>query len=212
MDGCIPMEALGTLDTLGADDPARRHLERCARCSAMLVAYREFVRAEAPARASVHDADARLAAFIAQHVDARAVEGSGASRRPRGRWFEMPSFRFAAAAVVVLVAAIAITRWLPSSNETVLRGDPRVVLTLEAPRVLSDGSLELEWMSVPDADAYQIVLLRDDLSEVVRIPAGGEHRMIIERAAVPADATHWQVAALREGAVVTESTPELLAP
>ena len=59
MDDCIPMEALGTLDA--SDESQRRHLERCARCSAMVVAYREFMRAEAPKAARVREADAREA-------------------------------------------------------------------------------------------------------------------------------------------------------
>lgn len=211
MDGCIPMEALGTLDALGPEDPRRRHAESCARCSALWVAYREFVRADAPRAARIDDADTRLAAFIKQRVD--GVEVVGGSRRVRGRWFEMPTLRFAAAAVVLVVAAVAVTQWFPGSggdDENALRGGPRIVVTLEAPRSLADGTVELKWTSVPHADSYQVILLREDLTEIVRMPATGEHAMTIDPSGLPAEATRWQVTALREGAVAAESTPERL--
>jgi hypothetical protein len=200
------MEALGTLDALGPDDPKRRHVELCARCSAMQVAYREFIRADAPANADIRDADARLAAFIKERVE--RAEVAGAPRRSRGRWFEMPTFRLAAAAAVMVVVAVTVTKQVQKPESTVVRGDPRIVLTLEAPRVSSDGSVELRWNSVPNADAYQVVLLRDDLSEILRIPVTGYDHMTLDRSALPADATQWQVTALREGAVAAESTPE----
>jgi hypothetical protein len=177
----------------------------------MLVAYREFVRAAAPPAASVLDADTRLAAFIADRVERVAVT-TGAPRRPRGRWFELPAFRIAAVAAASAAIAVAVTQWRDGPETTVLRGDPRVVVTLEAPRALPDGAVELAWSSVPDADGYQVVLLRDDLSEIVRFPASADERLTLDRAAIPAGATHWQVAALREGAVVAESTPESLSP
>jgi len=205
------MEALGTLDALGPEDPKRRHAEQCARCSAMLVAYREFVRADTPQAANAHDADARLAAFIAERIEG-GVPAAGGSRRARGRWFEMPSFRFVALAAATVAIVVAVTQWR-GSDETVLRGDAHIVVTLEAPRAVGDGgALELAWTSVPDADAYQVVLLRNDLSEIVRFPASIEQHLTLPRATMPDGATHWQVAALREGAVVAESAPESLSP
>ncbi len=209
MDGCIPMEALGTLDALGPEDPTRRHLERCPRCSAMVVAYREFVRAEAPRHAQVRDADARLAVFIKERIE--GVEAAaGAPRRPRGRWFEWPTLRFATAAAVVLVAAVAVGRWIGGPDEVAVRGDAHTVVTLEAPRLLTDGTIALGWTSVPDADSYQVILLRDDLSEAGRLPVTGEQAATLDRSTLPPDATRWQVAAFREGALAAESTPEAL--
>ncbi len=205
---CIPMEALGTLETLGPDDPARRHADTCPRCGAMVFAYREFVRAEAPTGANVRDADARLAAFIAERVDGIAT--TGASRRPHRRWFEMPTFRFVAAAAVMVVVAGVVAKRMQSPEQAVLRGDPRVILTLEAPRTLGDGSIELRWSAIANADAYQVVLLREDLTEVARMLASGERELTLTRDAIPAGATHWQVTALREGGVLTESAPEAL--
>lgn len=211
MDGCIPMEALGTLDALGPEDPRRRHAETCARCDALWVAYREFVRADVPRKGRIDDADTRLAAFIKQRIE--GVEMAGGSRRVRGRWFEMPTWRFAAAAAVLVVAAVAVTQWLPGSRgyeDPAVRGGPRIVVTLDAPRALADGTVELKWTSVPDADSYQVILLREDLTEVVRMPATGEYAITLDPSALPAGATRWQVTALREGAVAAESAPERL--
>jgi hypothetical protein len=200
------------LDTLGAEDAKRIHVARCARCSAMLVAYREFVRAGAPGRAQLRDADSRLAAFIAQRVEGVEVT-AGAPRRPRGRWFEIPTFRFAAAAAAMVLVAFALTRFLPNAgDEVVLRGAPRAVFSLEPSRTLADGALELSWAPVANADSYQVTILGTDLSEVFRTPATSETRVTLEAGSLPAEATRWQVTALREGAMVAESSPAALRP
>ena len=214
MEECIPLEVLGTLD---AEDPRRLHIERCARCSAMLAAYREFVRADAPGRARMRDADARLAAFIAErveHVDAKYTGPvAGAPRRPRGRWFQIPALRFVATTALFLLIAVAVTRFLPDSKEElVLRGDPRAAFSLEVPRTLDDGALELSWASVADADAYQVTILGTDLSEVFRLPVTHETRVSLDVGVLPAQATRWQVTALREGGVIAESSPAILRP
>lgn len=212
MDECIPLEVLGTLGTLDAEDPRRLHIERCARCSAMLVAYREFVRADSPERAHVRDADKRLAAFIAERVE--GVEtGVGAPRRPRGRWFQLPTFRFIATTAALLFIAVAVTQFLPGSREgVVLRGGPHAGFSLEAPRVLDDGAIELGWAPVANADMYQVTILGTDLSEVFRMPATSETRVTLDTRTLSAEATRWQVTALREGGVVAESTPAALRP
>jgi hypothetical protein len=209
MDECIPLEVLGTLDALGAEDPRRLHIERCARCSAMVVLYREFVRADAPGRAQVRDADDRLAAFLAERVE-RSETTAGAPRRPRGRWFQMPTLRFAVAAATMVLIAVTVARFLPDSNDVVLRGNPRVGFSLEAPRTLADGAVELNWAPVANADAYQVTILGTDLSEVVRLPATTETRVTLDTKTLPAEATRWQVTALREGGVVAESLPAAL--
>jgi hypothetical protein len=212
MDECIPLEVLGTLGTLGAEDPRRLHIERCARCSAMWVAYREFVRADAPGRAHVRDADKRLAAFIAERVEGIET-GIGAPRRPRGRWFQIPTFRFVATTAAMVLVAVAVTPFLPDSREAVvLRGDPGAGFALQAPRTLDDGAIELGWAPVANADVYQVTILGTDLSEVFRMPATSETRITLDTRTLPAEATRWQVTALREGGVVAESTPAVLRP
>jgi hypothetical protein len=111
---------------------------------------------------------------------------------------------------VIIVVAGTVAKWKPAPEPNALRGAAHVVLTLETPQTLSDGTLALRWESVPDADAYQVVLLRDDLSEVARMPTTDRRESMLDKGSLPADATHWQVIALLEGAVAAESTPEAL--
>jgi hypothetical protein len=207
MQGCIAMEALGTLDSLSSDDPTRRHVAQCARCSAMLVAYREFMRADAPRAAHMTDADARLASFIAHRVE--GVEAGGASRR-FGRWFDLPNFRFAAIAAGLVIVALAVARFMPPrTDHVILRGDAHSAFTTET-RVLSVNAINLSWSPVADADAYEVIVLGADLSEIVRLPAGSETSLTVDPSTLPAAAVRWQVSALREGAVLVESVPEEL--
>lgn len=217
MKECIPLEVLGTLGTLDPRDPRQLHIERCARCSAMVAAYREFVRADAPGRALVSDADARLAAFIAARVE--SIEGAGmgtragAPHRTRGRWFQMPTLRFAAATAALVLVAVALTRFLPdASDEVVLRGDPHAAFALHAPRAQDDGAIELSWAPVANADAYQVTILGTDLSEVFRLPATSETRVLVDVRALSAEATRWQVTAFTEGGPIAESAPAVLRP
>jgi hypothetical protein len=172
----------------------------------MLVAYREFMRADAPRAARMTDADARLASFIQDRVE--GVEAGGASRRRYGRWFDIPSVRFAAVAAGLVIVAFAIARFAPPrTDDIVLRGAPHNALMVET-RALSDNAIELKWTPVADADAYEVVVLGADLSEVVRLPAGSETSITVDPSTLPAAAVRWQVTALREGAVIAESVPE----
>ena len=101
MHGCIPMEALGTLEALGPEDPRRLHVEHCARCSAMLAAYREFVRANTPQTANTRDADIRLARRIKRDIAKRGrpleeiLEQYMSTVRPMHLQFVEPSKRYA---------------------------------------------------------------------------------------------------------------------
>jgi hypothetical protein len=122
----------------------------------------------------------------------------------------MPNLRFAAAAAVTLLAVVGAWRWLAGPDQVALRGDARTEFSLEPPRVLSDGAIELRWAAIPDADAYQVILLRDDLSEVARLDATADLSVTVEPSLLPAGSTRWQVAAFREGALEAESLPQYL--
>lgn len=202
MDRCIRLEALGTLDALSPDDPIRRHADACPRCSAALAAYSEFLRADSPRGADVADADRRLASFIAERIE--GVE------KVHHAHFRVSPFRWAVAAAVMVAGAALIAKQMDSSDRVVLRGEPRVELNVLEPRTLGDGSIEFSWNSVPDADQYQVVLLRKDLTEVARMVATTDLRATLDRSSLPSDAVRWQVAALREGAIIVESTPQEL--
>jgi len=202
MDKCIPIEALGTLEALSPDDRIRLHADACPRCSAALAAYREFVLADAPRHADVSDADRRLASFISEQI-----EGVEKGHHARVR---VSPFRWALAAAVVVAGAAIIAKQMDSPDGVVLRGEPRVELSVLEARTLANGSIELGWNAVPDADQYQVVLLRNDLTEVARMVATTELRATLDRSSLPSDAVRWQVAAFREGAVIIESTPQEL--
>ena len=206
---CIPVEALGTLETLPPDHPMRRHAETCPRCNAMAFAYAQFVQGDTVEGANPADADRRLDAFIAQHVErGPAVPVSGAPKHGRGRWFEMPSFRFAAAAAVLVLIAAAVMRWQPwAGDEIVYRGGSATGITVEAARPANDGTIELRWAAVPGADSYQVTILAADLSEVTRLPATTEARARFDPTTAPGSA-YWQVSAMREGGVIANSAPE----
>jgi len=124
--------------------------------------------------------------------------------------FRLPYLRWAVVAAVVVMGAALIAKQMDRGDGVVLRGEPRVELSVLAPRTLADGSVELGWNAVKDADQDQVVLLRGDLSEVARLVPTTELRATMNRSALPQDAVRWQVAALREGAVIVESTPQEL--
>ncbi len=207
MDACIPMEALGTLDELAPDDPMRHHVASCPRCAAAMIAYREFVRVDVPHHANVRDADARLAEFIAARIE-RADTHAVSSPRPR--WFELRAWRVAAVAAAVAIVAVGVFNLLPKPEGSVVRGVVREDFVVNAPRMLGDGRVTLSWKAVTDADAYRVVFLGDDLSEVHRTAATTELHVTVARDVMGAAATRWQVAALREGAVLVESAPSAL--
>jgi hypothetical protein len=149
------------------------------------------------------DADRRLSAFIAERVESTAA---GTARR---RWFEMPAFRLVAAAAAVAIVVVAAFQFGPDSRDPVLRGADRVELTTHAPHVAPDGAVVLSWSPIDGANAYQVVLLREDLSEVSR-PAVTRDPQIEVDARASDGATHWQVVALKDDAVVAESAPRPL--
>jgi hypothetical protein len=212
MDACIRVETLGTLNTLAPDAPERRHVDGCPRCRALAVAYREFVGGGDVVGADPRDAEVRLAAFIAERIEAAPERPVRAGAVTRRRWFELPMLRVAFAAAAV-VAVVAVVQWLPRSSrdDIVLRGDPHAILMVEVPRSLPGGTVELRWAPVANADTYQVTILTDDLVEVVRFPATNDTRMAVDPAVLPVEAgtpLRWQVTALREGGVLAESVIE----
>jgi hypothetical protein len=213
---CIPMEALGTLEALAPDHPLRRHAATCPRCSSLLFAYAEFARATPVDGANPADADRRLDAFIAREVErhhADPVPVSGAPRRGRGRWFDVPVLRLAAVTAAIVLVAAVVWQWQPwGGDEIVYRsgtGAAGGAITVEAPRALEDGAAELAWSAVAGADVYEVMLLGPDLSELAVIPVRDATSVRVDRARMEG-AVYWQVGALREGGLVANSAPEPL--
>jgi hypothetical protein len=213
---CIPLEALGTLDALPPDHPMRRHAATCPRCSSLLFAYESFVRADAVQGADAPEAERRLDAFITRRVQGGEPEPAPVARAPkrgRGRWFELPAFRFAAAAVALVLIATVVARWQPWAPERIVyRGEGDAAIEVEPAQLLADGAFELRWTAVPGADSYRVTILGADLSELARLPLPNQvgARFDPKSLAAGQTAAYWRVEALREGGVIASSAPEPL--
>jgi hypothetical protein len=211
MNECIPVERLGTLESLPAADPMRRHAAVCPRCNALVFAYGEFVRAGLADGADARSAEARLDAFIATHVERRPA-GAGATRQRRG--LGAPRVRLqqaVAAAAAIAMIAIVVHRWHSGlSDGVVLRGSPAAVLSVEPAVREADGHVRLTWRARGGADAYTVSVLAADLSVIQRLGPTRDLTMDVDPGALPPGASHAAflvVSALREGDVVAESAP-----
>lgn len=208
MNECIPMEALGELDSLSPDDPRRRHVDRCPRCGALAFAYSEFMRTDPVAGAHVDDADTRLEAFIAARI---AVRGAAApTSGGASRWFELLSLRpaWALAAAVLVLSSVAVLRWQPwRSDEIVYRGAPSSGISVGAPRDLGDGRVELTWSPVRGAESYVVMILSKDLGAIAARETTSAS-LVVDLGALASDGPAFlQVTALLDGDVIAESPP-----
>jgi hypothetical protein len=215
MNECIPVDQLGTLKQASEDDPRRQHAASCPRCSSLLFAYEEFVRANERADASeraganVAEAEAALARFIAAHIEAAPGERiAGAPRPGRGRWFDFSLLRMTAALAAVVLVAVVLVRWQPwESRSIVYRGDQKAQFSgLSAARA-GDGSVDLHWGAVPNADAYRVTILGADLTEITRLDPTPS---LTARLGAAEKGYYWQVTALEEGAEILTSDPQRL--
>jgi hypothetical protein len=213
MNECIPVDQLGTLERLSADDPRRRHAASCPRCSSLLFAYQEFMHADERAGANPVAAEMQLARFIATHVEeAPAERVSGTPRRERGRWFDFSMLKFAAVVAASVIVAVSVARWEPwQTKEIVYRGEPAAHFTGVAATAASDGTIELHWDAVKNADAYRVTILSRDLVEIARLAPASQltarYQVESNQSAPP---YYWQVTALQEGAEILTSDPQRL--
>lgn len=213
MNECIPVEQLGTLKQLSADDARRRHAAACPRCSSLLFAYEEFIHAGVAADAKPEAAEAQLARFIATHVeDGRPERVSGSPRRGRGRWFDLSYLRLAGAVAAIALVAVVLTRWQPwESKQIVYRGEPAAQFTGLGAAMAADGTVELHWDAVKNADAYRVTILARDLNEVTRLaPSSALSAHFDAHAGDLPAGYYWQVTALLEGAEILTSDPRQL--
>ncbi len=211
MNECIPVDELGTLDQLSADDPRRRHAQACPRCSSLLFAYEEFARANERAGARVTDADAQLARFIAEQVDGTPPRRvAGAPRPARGCWFDFSIARATAVAAVAILVAVCL--WQPwQSKEIVYRGEASVHFTGLRATTAGDGAVDLYWDGVKNADAYRVTILEQDLEEITRLEAGNALSAHLDSGTSGTPAPYyWQVTALADGAEIMTSDPQRL--
>lgn len=204
---CLSIEEIARLETADAADPARRHLDACARCAALATAYAEFVRAAPGGDADLDDARRRLDAFIAERIE-RIPASAPATRR----WFEVAAPRrmlmFAASAAVVAVLAVSLARRQSGPEEMVLRGSD-VESQLATYTVAVNGSAPLIWAPVDGADSYRITILREDLTELTRIGPLAENMLDFAPADhdLAAGRYFWEVTALAGGDPVASAGP-----
>lgn len=213
MNKCIPVERLGTLKQLPADDPRRRHAASCPRCSSLLFAYQEFIDAGVVEHANPAAADAHLARFIETHVEGAPPERvSGAPRRGRGRWFDRTFLRVAGAVAAIAVVAVVFVRWQPwEAKPIVYRGESAAQFTGLGAATAADGVVDLHWDRVKSADAYRVTILASDLSEITRLAPGPALSARFDaRPGTSSAPYYWQVTALSEGAEILTSDPQRL--
>jgi hypothetical protein len=214
MNECIPVEELGVLARLAEDDPRRRHAALCPRCSSLLFAYEEFVRAGEVDGSQVASAEERLSRFISERVErgepAHATRVSGAPRSGRGRGFQFSLWRTAAVAATVVMGAAAVVHWWPRApHEVVYRGEEVAQLSGLASSRDSGGAIELRWDPVAGADSYRVTLLAEDLAEITRLDPTPSPSLRFDPASA-AGARYWQVTALVEGGELLSSDPQRL--
>lgn len=210
MNECIPVDQLGTLKQLSAEDPRRRHASACPRCSSLLFAFEAFVEADAADGANPVAAEMSLARFIAEHVEEMPpVRVAGAPRPARGRWFDLSIARVAAVAAVAILVAVFL--WQPwQSKEIVYRGEASAQFTGLRATATADGTVELHWDAVKSADAYRVTLLAEDLSEITRLAPGASLSARADVRGLSGTPYYWQVTALLEGAEILTSDPQRL--
>ncbi len=233
MDRCYAMEELGTVAALPPDDARRGHLETCPRCRALLAAYRDFMAAEAvPEGADPERADRQLSEMLERELaggtpgaDARVVRAPGGFRPPvprigerLGAWWRASALRpaLAVAAVLIVAGVVYLSPAVRRAPETpVLRGGPADSLAtprsfaLEPPRPTAEA-VELSWVAVTGAEAYQVILYSADLAELKPLPPVPTTRMVLRRDDLPVGLARgtpvfWRVLAFQGGEEIARS-------
>jgi hypothetical protein len=224
-DDCIEVERIPEVLELPADDPTRRHVEMCARCSVILASYQTFIKEEMVAGADPDDAKVRLTAFLSSEIGAprEAVDEVPGAKEPlqRGllpRFMKTLFMRPAWVAALLIIIAAGILWWRPwTPDETVLRGPSRrgvsQALTLSAPQRLSGGGIRLEWTPMAGADNYQVRIYDNNLNEIARLEPESGTSLIIDLSLLPVDTPDeviWRVVALEGGDEIGSSDPASL--
>jgi hypothetical protein len=183
-----------------------------------------------PAGADLRDAEQRLTAFLRRELEGSeseevlAGEPPQVARSPANRiivtvlrslW--QPAWRPALGAAAVLVLVLG-GWWVwdtahDPTGQRVLRGSGNETaagpLQARANR-LSDGRLRLSWRTVPEGDAYQVVIYGADLAEVARYYAGADSVLILDPGSLTAptgdrQARFWRILVLHAGDEIAHS-------
>ena len=170
-----------------ADEPRRRHLERCPRCQARLADYRDFLAGGAPCPpAELKAAMAGLDRSLRETVHGPAAE----QRRPRASILRLdhPLLRgaLAVAALFLLLISLDVLPRKPLDRTIRLRAGSGLpapaAIQANPPHPTPDGGLEFSWQPVAGADDYEMRLLAPDLTVLDRRSSAGAARMRLEAA------------------------------
>ncbi len=217
---CIDIEQIAEVLELPDDDPRRRHLDECPRCSALLLSFQAFLGAEEIPGSDPVDAGERLSSFIQSKIAKTLSDTSmsGAAPDHPGFLAEVVQSLFrrpvwVMASLVIVAAGMLL--WKPwVEDPLVLRGtisaETGTPLDLAAPRALEDGSTQLSWVPLDGADSYEVRLYDESLSEIARFGPVTETTFILDHSMLPVDAPDamlWRIVALEEGDEIALSQP-----
>ncbi len=219
--GCIALERLLAAGYAPVGSSERVHFDGCPRCQAQALTLQAFL---APSPLPVHVGESTVTAELDRFIDKLVVQPSPTRERrivptPSGSWWQRwfaPGPRLALG--VSMLAIVIVGAWMvqrPVPERAITRGGPmetsdaNTVRTI-APTRVTDGWV-LQWSSVDEATAYQVVVLRNDLQERARFDAGTSTHWTLTLESLPggtdpAQGLAWFVEARRGADVVAKSS------
>ena len=230
MSDRLDPEQLAELLDLPEDDPRRRAAEADPRVQARLRAYREFVSpVDMPEGAQLKTAEDHLGRMLERELGVTLAPEPGAvgtppvpgpsrgvaprsTARPRSGWWALlfqPSLRpaLALAGLVVVAGGAWLVATMREPESPVMRdATPSLpdggFAGVAEPERLSDGALRLSWSAEPEADAYAVVFLSPDLTEIARVADVRDTHLDLRTHELPAGLVPgrlvlWRVLALR---------------
>lgn len=230
---CFEVEDLQGVIAAIRDGRAPMHLESCPRCRALVDSCREFLDpSDIPEGSNLTEASKRLALpALMGWEDRRSAKDAGTSKgvgtataTRRARFpFDLRVLR-----PVLVGAAIILLVWVArevgqdgdrSTPSRVLRGDgtaAKARVELQSPIVAADGGILLRWRPVRDAERYEVIFYREDLS-VVRESSAGELTSLSlspdEISTLNSNgAILWRIVAKKGNLEIARSAPVQLAP
>jgi hypothetical protein len=230
-DECFEVEDIQGV--IAAIKEGRRpiHLDGCPRCRALVESCREFLDpSDVPEGSNLTEASKRLAlpALMGWEdrpsaKDASTSKGVGTATTTRRARFP---FDLRVLRPVLVGAAIILLVWVArevgqdedrSGPSRVLRSDGTLAkarVELQTPSTAASGGIVLRWLPVGDADQYEAIFYREDLSVVRKTNAGQQISLSLSADEVSALSSGgvilWQVVAKKGSLEIARSAPTQL--